>query len=66
MSKLFIWLMRIMFILLCGFGFFTGGAILSYMCLPITPTTLIQFISGMFFLAFGVVMLYFIIDTWRE
>lgn len=65
MFRLFIWLMRFLFILLCAGCFITGAAILSYMCLPITVVTLMQFISGMIFLLFGVVMLYFIIDTWE-
>ena len=65
MDRLFIWLLRIVFILMCGFGFFCGGAILSYMTLPFTPLTLMQFISGMVFLLFGIAMLYFIIDTWE-
>lgn len=66
MFRLFIWLMRSLFILLCAGCFITGVAILSYMCLPITVVTLMQFIWGVIFLITGVVMIYFIIDSWKE
>lgn len=65
MFKLLIWLLRIIYTLFCAMSLLTGGMLVAYMTFPITPDSIIQLIGGLFILAFGFVMLYFVIDTWR-
>ena len=65
MFKLLIWLLRIIYTLFCAMSLLIGGMLVAYMTFPITPDSIIQLIGGSFILAFGFVMLYFVIDTWR-
>ena len=65
MYRILIWLLRIAYIFLCVMSLLIGGALLVYMTFPITVGSVIQLVGGLYILAFGFVMIYFIIDTWR-
>jgi membrane protein YdbS with pleckstrin-like domain len=65
MFKLLIWLLRIIYTLFCAMSLLIGVVLVAHMTFPITPDSIIQLIGGLFILAFGFVMLYFVIDTWR-
>ena len=65
MYRILIWLLRIAYIFLCVMSLLTGGVLLVYMTFPFTVDSAIQFVGGMYILAFGFVMIYFIVDSWR-
>ena len=66
MYRILKWFLRIMYILSCATGLLVGGISVVYVTFPLTTDGLIQFMRGMFILAFGLAMIYFIIDSWKE